>query len=189
MTLAEKIVELSQTSDFLARWFCLAEIAVDLRVKNGPKPRVWTTKNSDDLCPANNLYSLGCSGVNVDGTLRWVLFDLDVGHGGQAYESTEAAEEAGIALASRLQGHAEVRRSRGGQGVHVCWMPPKVYPGDKGPALAKLIVQKTGIKVCASPLGRQIRWLWCAEEKPNAFKLVYENTGKVYVEAEQGILI
>lgn len=171
MTLTEKIHELCAAQPWLARWFNLAEIAIELRSPSGIK-KVWTTQNSDEQCPEKNLYSLGCSGVSITGALNWILFDLDVGHGREQYETTREAEDAGLKLAGSLEGYAEVRRSRGGNGVHVCWQPEKLYKGDDGPKLAKFVIQRTGIKVCRAPLGRQIRWLWCAEQRPDSFKLV-----------------
>ena len=171
-----------------ATWFRLGEIIVQT------PDRTWATRNPDNPCP-RDVTALGCRGITALGHLAWVGFDLDVVHGRQAYLDTETALADARRIRDALEGRAEIRLSKSGQGVHVRSLIPAplaVYhrggltpeypegqpvPASEGPRLAKTLARKLGLKADPSSLGRQSHWLWTSAPVPDAFKLIAPHLG------------
>ena len=128
--------------------------------------RAWEVSAPGDGIPPN-IAHLGCAGHDCNGDLRWIGFDLDVGHGGTFYATYKEA----LADAKRIRealGEAEIRRSKSGGGIHV----RHLLPSDSGlvkadaPRIVKYVARKLGLKADPSNLGRQVFWCW--SRKPNA---------------------
>lgn len=190
MTLKEAIAKLGEKPNWAwtMRWFRLNCIIVQT------PGRVWQAKSAQDECP-QAVQALGCSGISVLGHLDWVGWDLDVGHGTTSYPDPDAAIADARKLRDFLGGRAEIRYSRSGKGVHikhllpffkreltpdgkVVWPDGEPPPACAGPALAKTIAAKVGLRADASPLGRQAFWLWTrnAHSTPSAFQLIEADT-------------
>src|SRR3989337_2790460 len=73
--------------------------------------RSWDAKCESNECPAG-LECLGCNGTDAEGRLRWIGWDLDVGHGRASYPSNEAALDDARRIRNTLEGRAEIRLSQ-----------------------------------------------------------------------------
>ena len=171
MTFHEAIFNICQKHIWPAKWFRLERIIVSTG-----KDRSWQAKSYLDSCPSN-VEALGCSGISGGGMLDWVGWDFDVGHGATAYDSTAAALVDARRLRDALHGHAEIRYSRSGSGLHVYHLlPPSTWlklPATAGPTFAKRLAADLKLRCDPAPLGRQCFWLWERTPKnPNSFKLV-----------------
>jgi len=160
-----------------ARWFRLGEIIVRApSIRNASNTMSFT--NSSMRCPSD-IEALGCTGRSVRGPASWFGFDLDVGHGGtrQRYRTTEDAITAARQIRNALDGHAEIRLSKSGIGVHVRSLLPadlRLSVSDAA-RMAKDIAEALNIQCDRSVLGRQAFWLWCRDPKPDSFKLIEEH--------------
>lgn len=160
-----------------ARWWRLGELIVATRDK------AWSVKDPAKLVP-QDVTALGCTGIDQAGRLAWVFWDLDVGHGApitlsdgeqvQPYATVEEAIADARRLRDALDGHAEIRLSKSGRGVHVrCFIDAeRGLPGSAGPEIAKTLARKLKLKADRSPLGRQAAWLWARALPPRAFELI-----------------
>ena len=155
-----------------ATWFRLGEIIFEAPYDRG------CVKHPDTKY-LNGMINLGCRGISHTGKLAWVGFDLDVSHGREKdkYESTDAALISARKIRDYLKGHAEIRLSKSGHGVHVRHFVQTDRPGEDGAKIAKAIVKKLDIRADPSALGRQAHWLWTANPKPNSFKLIEPHFG------------
>ena len=184
------IFELCEYAPWQAAWWRLHQIALSVpagskhmyRDKAGQLRTEWSTYNSEFNLPPD-LLALGCQGVNVNRSLAWVLFDLDVGHGDakKKYETRDEAIKAAHKIRDYYNECAEIRLSKGGSGVHVCHLQPDdTRPASDRLKLAKFVVEKLGIRACPSPLARQVRWLWTGTPRPDSFKLIAKHRGLRY---------
>lgn len=176
MTLAEKFIELAdaEAEPFIAKFGRLGQVAYGWRNKVTGKLITFTTNDSNEEYQTHWTY-LGCKGETSTGKLAWILWDLDVGHGNpkQKYETTEEAIAVARTIRDALNGHAEIRLSTGGTGVHVCHLlPDDSRPAADGAKIAKALTAKLNLRCDRTVLGRQVRWLWTANPNPNSFKLI-----------------
>ena len=153
-------------------WWRTAEIIVKA------SGRVWSVKDSSAFAPAA-IELLGCTAVDRSGQAAWVGWDLDVGeHGTTSYPDTAAAVADARRLRDALDGRAEIRLSKSGQGVHVrSLLHPAEIPATDGVKIAKGLAAKLALRADATPLGRQAFWLWARNPKPHAFELVEPHEG------------
>lgn len=138
--------------------------------------RSWDAKDFSRPCP-HGLLALGWSGSDLSGRLLWVGWDLDVGHGGEQYPSTDLALADAFRIRAFFEGCAEIRLSKSGRGVHVRHrLPEDVHrPADDGSGIAKAVASKLRLKADPSALGRQAFWFWTAQPGPEAFKLITQH--------------
>lgn len=144
--------------------------------------RVWSVTDPTKAMPPR-VEALGCTGVDAHGRLAWVGWDFDVGHGKPVrtadgrelapYATPAEALDDARRLRNALDGHAEIRRSKSGRGLHVRYLLPEPHPnGALGPEIARRLAVQLGLRADAGPLGRQQFWLWTRRPAPGAFELL-----------------
>ena len=160
------------TWNWCAAWFRLKCIIVQAG------GRSWEAKSPDAECP-RDVDALGCTGESVTSRLDWIGYDLDVGHGKNAYLDTETALDDARRLRERLDGQLEIRLSKSGAGVHCRHMLPFSSGLKFADAKAKALELTKGmmIRLDATPLGRQAFWLWARPPGPDGFKLIEPHKG------------
>jgi len=145
------------------RWWRTYQVAVVA------KGRSWSTEDIDQHIP-RGVQALGCQGrARSDALWDYVIFDLDVGHGRDSYQTLDAALAAADRIAGSL-GSCEVRLSKSGKGVHVRYVPPQ--PVADGPGLAKQLAADLKVKTDRAVLGRQVQFIWTRTPKPDGFRLI-----------------
>jgi len=160
MTTEEFIAKVSETNPWTARWWRLGQVVVQAGDK------AWEVKDLEQRIP-ENLKAAGCTGKCRCGRWDYVFWDLDIGHGSNGYGSLGGALHAARRLAKHLDGYREVRLSKSGKGVHVRQMfeQPKSAEFDfKEHCLGW--AKELEIRVDASPIGRQVQWLYTPEPRP-----------------------
>jgi len=174
MTLEQAIFTIAARSGWTwtAAWWRLGCIIVNA------SGRSWEARSPQDTCP-KDVAALGCSGTDCLGRLAWVGWDLDVGHGKAPYRQTEEAIADARRLRQKLDGRAEIRRSKSGLGIHVRHMlgdPQETgLQGKDGKAKALELTTGVWIKLDATPLGRQAFWLWARKPGERGFEIVEEH--------------
>lgn len=164
MTLTFAIYKACQMHPWAARWFRLGQIIVQTPRK------VYSTDDSEAECP-NDVQALGSTSWNINKKLAWVFWDWDCGHGEDVTQEQAIAEARTVR--DYFNGACEIRLSKSGLGVHCAWQAPdESRPAEDGPKLAKAIAKKLNLRCDKAVLGRQARWLWVRDAKPNAFKLI-----------------
>lgn len=154
MNYLEFITQLADKYPWSARWWRLGEVVV------GTEKRAWSIRDVKEQVP-QDIKSLGCSGRAANGNWDYAFWDLDVGHGTDAYADINAAIFAAKRLCRFLDGYREIRKSKSGNGIHVRQQFDKSMPGDFPMAdYCKDWVGKVELRADASPLGRQVAWLW-----------------------------
>lgn len=134
----------------------------------------WEQKAHGEIAPRNTVRA-GCSGHDRKGRLAWVGWDLDVQHGGQSYETFNAALEDAYRIREVLE-EAEIRRSKSGDGIHIKYLLPEdsALTKEDGAKIAKYIAQKLKLKADPSNLGRQVFWLWQRDCNGKGFLVIEE---------------
>ena len=130
----------------------------------------WEVKDASLYLPPT-FTALGCSGLN-GGNETWVGWDLDVKHGGTCYQTTQDAIQDARQIRCFLQGHAEIRLSKSGVGVHVRHKFEAPQVAGRAARFAKAIANKLNLKADPSALGRQCMWLWVKEPTAQSFQLI-----------------
>lgn len=158
------------TQDWL-QWYELVIEVDEVDPKTGRR-KAWAAKGKAlDWDVPGNLFRVGCSGRTAS-HLRWIFFDLDVGHSTNPHEDMESA----LADARRLRdwfGFGEVRLSSSGRGVHLgVPMPWTDFRASDGPRIAKTAILATGVRADPSATGRQCRFLWIRDPSPDSFRLI-----------------
>lgn len=129
-----------------------------------------------DRAIAKDIIQIGTTGRDSKNKLKWVGWDLDVGHGKDSYETTDEAIEAGRRILSYAKdlhhGYGELRLSKSGQGAHIRKLFQVRESYEDGALLAKAVADLLRIKACRSSLGRQAHWLWTVNPVENSFKLI-----------------
>ena len=140
--------------------------------------KTWDAKDPQAVCPPE-IQALGWGGADTSGRLIWIGWDLDVGHGKEQYESTDLALSDAFRIRDLFEGHAEIRLSKSGVGVHVRHrLPDDVNrPADDGPGIAKAVASKLAVRADRSALGRQAFWFWTQETNADSFRLIYPHKG------------
>ena len=134
----------------------------------------WECKDPLRVLPSG-VASLGCSGL-ADGVRRWIGWDLDVGHGkALQYDTLELALSDARRIRTFLNGRAEIRLSKSGNGVHVKHMFPEKVSNEEGLRFAKGTHSYLKLRSDPSPLGRQAFWLWSSKCGQDGFKLLAEH--------------
>jgi len=119
---------------------------------------------------------LGCGGWDEDGVLHWVGIDMDVGHGNekQKYANQDDAIEAAYQIREFVNGAAEIRLSKSGNGVHVRIAITGVETDGRVMArrIALWLAATLEIKCDRTVLGRQNLWFWSKTTVQKSFALV-----------------
>lgn len=140
----------------------------------------WEVKAQGLSKPCNKKpVAIGCTGWSPTGHRNWIGWDLDVGHGDVCYETKEAAIQAARDFREFLGESAEIRLSKSGNGVHIR-TSLRGYPLDhpfrkeysKGKELAKILAERTGLKVDPAQCSRQMLDWWVREPKEESFQLI-----------------
>jgi hypothetical protein len=135
--------------------------------------RSWATKTAHLDKFTDDIISLGCTGQNVNGTVDWIGWDLDVGHGKTAYASTHIAIAAARMIRERVgQTWTEIRLSKSGKGVHVRRLLERPITLELCRQKAKGIANELGIRADPTALSRQAFWLWTRNAPESGFKLI-----------------
>ena len=119
---------------------------------------------------------IGWSGLSTDGIARWIGWDIDVGHGETSVETLDDAFHVATRLFLRLDGHAELRLSSSGKGVHVRHTLLQPLKNDAAIRLAKNISRKID-GIDPTPCGRQCFWFWDRDPAPGAFRQILPARG------------
>lgn len=154
------ISALAEKYPWSQRWWRLGEVVV------GTEKRAWSVKDLNDEVP-QDVQSLGCSGKAANGNWDYAFWDLDINHGTDSYVDINAAIFAAKRLCRFLDGYREIRRSKSGNGIHVRQQFKEPLPGDFPIAdYCKTWVDNVELRADASPLGRQVAWLWSRPPRP-----------------------
>ena len=129
----------------------------------------------------SNIDEFGWTGTDGANRLAWVGWDLDL-HGNIKYDSLDDALRDAARIRVFLHGHAEVRLSKSGLGVHVRHrlQDARVRPATDGPKIAKAVAARLSLKADPAALGRQMFWFWTKDNAPRAFELVEKHEGIFY---------
>ena len=173
ITIEEKILRICEEHKWPAVWFRLGCVVVKTA------DRVWQVRTPDDPCP-NDVEALGCSGWSFSGRLDWVGIDLDIGHGTDAYKDVATAIEDARRFRDRRDGRAEIRLSKSGNGVHIRCLTGPGYTKDDAKKVVLGMMDCCWMKADATPLGRQVFFLWARDLKPRAFELIEGHAGVEY---------
>lgn len=142
--------------------------------------RIWEVASPQDGI-ACNISQLGCSGHDENGSLEWIGFDLDVGHGSVFYPTADDALKDAYRLREAL-GEAEIRRSKSGNGIHVRHLLPLDCGLKKkdAPRIAKFVARKLELRADPAALGRQVFWLWAKQPNERSFESLAEQDKAVF---------
>jgi len=124
----------------------------------------------------HGLRALGWTGLTKSGMARWIGWDLDVDHGPTCYLTREAALLDAHRLREALDGCAEIRLSKSGQGAHIRhWLAPAGLSNEEAKLFAKGIAKRLNIRADKTVASRQCFHAWTHKPTPDSFRLIAED--------------
>ena len=186
MTYYEFILSLRNSPQWAWTWRWLEIPPDQLLIRKFEKPdtdKQISNYGGDEM--PEDVSRIGARGIN-NGNLLFLSWDIDCGHGHNAYPTSAEAVAAGCRLRQYL-GHGEVRRSTNGEGVHVRadMKGYELLAPDAG-KLARGIAKGSGVAVCSAG---QALWLWTRHpnEDGKSFELVEEH-GKMPLDMPDAVM-